>query len=435
MATERLSADDNRILGLERGPIAGHTLKLMVCEAPLDASAPLLEELRERVAERIARVPRCREALKPNRVGRPSWAEYPAFDLAEHVRPVAAVEPVDAEALRRIASRLMTERLPRDRPLWCVDLVEGLEGGGFALVLRTHHAMADGVTTLRMAEDLLWDERDTADGPTAPQTAAPPPARPGRLAASARAIADLPAILRRELRRDGSPSPFATSVGDRREIAFVSAPLEQLKQTAKAVAPGVTLNDVVLASSAGGIRRWLDHVGASAHGLRAKVPVSLHNHDHDAHALGNRDSFMFVDLPVGEPDPIRRLLAINAETSNRKNHHDAETLDAMLKRLHELGRLDRVVERRAMDPRVFTVNVSNVPGPRRPVSILGGRMRELLFVAEIAEMHALRISVVSAAGQMFFGLCVDPDAVPDLDLLAAGIEAEIGELSAGAGRA
>jgi hypothetical protein len=137
---------------------------------------------------------------------------------------------------------------------------------------------------------------------------------------------------------------------------------------------------------------------------------------------------MFVDLPVGEADPVRRLLAINAATADRKNHHDAEALDAMLRGLHETGGWGRVVERRTMDPRVFTVNISNVPGPRDEVSILGGRMRRLLTVAEIAEMHALRISVVSACGQMFFGLCADPEVVPDLDQMAAGVEAEIAEL-------
>jgi hypothetical protein len=137
---------------------------------------------------------------------------------------------------------------------------------------------------------------------------------------------------------------------------------------------------------------------------------------------------MFVDLPVAEPDPVKRLLAVNAETSDRKNHHDAETLDAMLRGLHEAGGWGQVVEQRTMDPRVFTVNISNVPGPRDEVSVFGGRLRRLWTAAEIAEMHALRISVVSGCGQMFFGLCVDPEVVPGVDQLAAGIEAEIDEL-------
>ncbi|MDX6616197.1 MAG: hypothetical protein QOD60_1288 [Solirubrobacterales bacterium] len=427
MPIERLSADDNRILDLERGAIAGHTLKVIVCDRASGAGPPIVERLRHRISERIERVPRCRQMIKPSRVGRPSWTECPGFDPADQVRRVDEPRPLDAEALRLTASRLMAERLPRDRPLWKVDVVEQLAGGGFALIVRTHHAMADGVTTMRMARELFFDQAD-APAPSMPAPDVPGPSAATRLVSTAREIAGMPGTWRRELSRSGSSSPFAAQVGAKRDLAFVAAPLGRLKSMGKAVGPHVTLNDVVLAVSAGGIRRWLELRGDATEGLRAKVPVSLHNHDHDAHALGNHDSFMFVDLPVGESDPVRRLLAINAETADRKNHHDAEALDAMLRGLHETGGWGRAVERRSMDPRVFTVNISNVPGPRDEVTIFGGRMRRLLTVAEIAEMHALRISVVSACGQMFFGLCADPEVVPGLDQMASGIEAEIAEL-------
>jgi len=151
-----------------------------------------------------------------------------------------------------------------------------------------------------------------------------------------------------------------------------------------------------------------------------KVPVSLHHHDAQADAPGNRDSYFFVDLPVGEADPVRRLLAINRETADRKRHHDAETL-------YHLG-LHRSVARRAMDPHVFTFNVSNVPGPREPVYVSGARVRALYSLAEVAEHHALRVSVISAAGTMYFSLCADRDAVQDLDTIAAGIDRSIEEL-------
>jgi WS/DGAT/MGAT family acyltransferase len=233
----------------------------------------------------------------------------------------------------------------------------------------------------------------------------------------------------RELRHSAISSPLGRKVGANRRIAFASAPVGQLKRLGKVVDPAVTLNDVVLCVAAGGLRRWLEAREVGLGGLRVKVPVSLHGHDGGGEAPGNHNSFMFVDLPVEEADPVRRLLAINAETRERKNHHDAEMIDNLFRDLGHLAGLNRVAQRWAMSPREFTLNISNVPGPREPVSVLGARLRELYFVAEVGQLHALRISVVSAQGSMNFGLCADSDAVEDLEEIAAGIEAEITELS------
>ena len=152
------------------------------------------------------------------------------------------------------------------------------------------------------------------------------------------------------------------------------------------------------------------------------MPVSLHHHDAEGDAPGNRDSYFFVDLPVAEPDPVRRLLAINRETADRKRHHDAETM-------YHLG-LHRSVARWALSPHVFTFNVSNVPGPREPVFVRGARVRALYSLAEVAQHHALRVSVISASGTMFFALCADRDAVEDLDTIARGLDSSVEELLA-----
>ncbi len=128
------------------------------------------------------------------------------------------------------------------------------------------------------------------------------------------------------LGRKATPSPLDRRIGPGRRVAFASAPLDDLKRIGKAHGEGITINDVVLAVVAGGMRVWLDRRQASERGISVKVPVSLHHHDAQADAHGNRDSYFFVDLPVAEPDPVRRLLAINRETADRKRHHDAETL-------------------------------------------------------------------------------------------------------------
>jgi len=187
----------------------------------------------------------------------------------------------------------------------------------------------------------------------------------------------------------------------------------------KAIADAVTVNDVVLSILAGGIRAWL----GARESIRVKVPVSLH---HAGDTLGNHDSFFFVDLPVAEPDPVRRVLAINQETRERKLAGDAETL-------YRLGTHHHLLEHWAMSPHVFTFNVSNVPGPRGEVFVLGARLHRMYSLAEIAHHHALRVAVVSAAGSLSFGLCADFAAVPDLDGLSSGIHRAADELLALAG--
>jgi hypothetical protein len=144
---------------------------------------------------------------------------------------------------------------------------------------------------------------------------------------------------------------------------------------------------------------------------------------------GNRDSFMFVDLPLGEPDAAERLRKVNRETRERKEHHDAEAVYDLLDRLRCVAPpLARIVGRLLMNPREFAVNVSNVPGPQGEVRMLGRRVTDLYSVAEIADRHPLRIAAVSLTGVMHFGLCADPDLMTGASVVAAGIEESVAEL-------
>jgi len=448
---DRLNDQDTQILKLESGNVRGHTCKLVILGPRAGGPALGVEELRAHISCRLDRAPRFRRKLAPSPFGiaNPVWVDDAEFDIARHVRPVPSGPAVDAARLREIVAGLMSQRLERDRPLWALDLVDGLEDGSTALVWRIHHCMADGVSAVKLGAALLWDEEPHATE-LDPATWRPERglSRPellalgvghhlkrvgGRAAGAARATVSPRgwlervgaldrdrSTLRRELERTAAPSPLDRHIGPARKVAFASVPLAELKRVGKARGEGITLNDVVLAVIAGGVRAWLDRRHASEEGIRVKVPVSLHHHDAEGDALGNRDSYFFVDLPVSEPDPVRRLLAINRETADRKRHHDAETL-------YHLG-LHRTIAHRAMSPRVFTFNVSNVPGPREPVFVRGAPVRALYSLAEVAEHHALRVSVISAAGTMFFSLCADRDAVEDLDRLAEGLDRSIEEL-------
>jgi hypothetical protein len=157
----------------------------------------------------------------------------------------------------------------------------------------------------------------------------------------------------------------------------------------------------------------------------------MHAHGPDAADLGNRDSFLFVDLPLDEPDPVGRLHAVNRETRELKRHHDAEAMYDVLGALERVAPpLAGVAERLLVNPREFTLNVSNVPGPRSEISVLGRPVRNLYSFAEVGERHPLRIAAVSLCDTMQFGVLTDPEVVPGADTLAAGIESSVTELVA-----
>ena len=239
----------------------------------------------------------------------------------------------------------------------------------------------------------------------------------------------LPAALRRELRR-GRDTKLDQHIGPAREVAWTSFPLERLKRIGHGAAERVTVNDVVLAVVAGGLRRWLPQVGGIADDLRVQCPVCLHAQEEDAGELGNRDSFMNLDLPISEPDPAARLRMISTETSERKLDHDADTLYAFF---HAVGRfrpLYRGVTRLTSGPREFALSVSNVPGPRQRPLILGHAVEQFSSFAEPADRHALRVSIISLGGELAFGLCSDPEAITDLDGLGGALADSIAELEA-----
>ena len=244
----------------------------------------------------------------------------------------------------------------------------------------------------------------------------------------------MPATLRRELAPLHAASPFDGPIGPRRTVAFARCPLHDLRRVARSVAGHVTLNDVLLAAVAGGVRAWLLQRGRPVGPMRAKVPVSMHPAHEQPDALGNRDCFLFVDLATEEPDGVRRLLAINAETARRKAAHDPSTIYALLNDLtHVAPPLARAASRLAMSPRTFTFSVSNVRGPARPVAVAGAPVTGLWTLAEVAPRHAVRVSGVSSADDFGIGFTADPALVPDVGALAAAVEDEVRALLAAVG--
>jgi len=413
-----LQPEDQAILALESDTIAGHTCKVVV----VGAEAPDLAALRASVAERIGSAPALTRRLGGT-AAEPAWVPDEGFDVADHIVEAADIdEPVDATGLRTAVARLFEEHLDRTKPLWRMDLVPMSEGGA-ALVWRIHHALADGTAAMRYAQALLWDPAETSSG-------APPHAARAHAKDDERRRGHLAGFLRREFARSHGRSPFDGSIGRRRQVAFASVSLPELHDAAKTL-DGATVNDAVLATVAGALRRWLEHHHGSLGELRVQVPVSLHHEGDDA---ANRDSFFSLALPLNEPDAVERLRAVHAATSIRKAGQDAEERDMLIRELSRVSpRLERFCGRLEDSPRRFALSVSNVPGPRDPVRVLGSPVKTVHAIAEIGEHHALRVAVVSLGDQLCYGFCADPAIIHDLREMPEGVEAEAASLIAAAG--
>ncbi len=421
-----LSAEDLSILALETETVAGHTCKVLLLDDGLD-----VDLLRSSIAARLDRAPEFSTYLREVD-GVLSWVLGPPPDIREHVVACEEQETLDDAAMRAKIASLFEQRLDRSRPLWRIDVIPKLQVGGTVLVCRIHHALADGQTAMRMFREVVWDEESVGGGVGA---VSPRKARSGAQAADRQEHHRFGSLLAvaREAPQPWLRSPFDGRIGAQRAAAFATVELEGLRRAAHHT-DGATVNDAVLTVVAGGLRRWLESHHGHLGSVRVKVPVSLHGHpiDHrnEASQEGNRDSFFLLDLPVGCPDPIERLAEIRHATRVRKEAHDAEHLDAVMRLLARNPAVRDFAERVLAHPRSFALNVSNVPGPRHRVDVLGVRVRGLYSLAEIRDQHALRIAVVSMADSLNFGLLADPSLIDDLDRLAKDMRAEAAALCA-----
>ncbi len=423
-----LDAEDARILALETGPIRGHTLKLLLVDDAPDA--PPVADLRVAIAAGLPDLPRWRQRLvhDPDTPTGYVWAYDPAWSIDRHVQPVVTSGPVDAAQLRWLVTEAMKAPLDRDRPLWRLDVVPRLADGRWALIWKVHHCLADGVTAMRVGSRLLWTDETQAPGGPRP-SGRPATAPDGRTGPGLAVLAGYRGFFLREFRRIGQLSPLALPVGTEREVSFVRCGLDDLRAIGKAVAPDVTINDVLLAVVAGGLRHWLAARGAAAPTLKVQIPVSMHALPGEPESGGNRDSFLLLRLPVTEADPIARVRAVHAATRLRKNRQDARAIYALRRSMvHVPDGLRRRLQRLAQGPHEYALSISNVPGPRGPVRVLDRRVDEIYSLAELAPRHALRVAAVSLAGGLFVGLCADPAVVGDLDVLTAGIRGSVDEL-------
>jgi WS/DGAT/MGAT family acyltransferase len=414
------------------------------------------ERIQRHVEAALPRLPRYRQrVVRAPLLDEPVWIDDARFNLDYHVRHTALPRPGDERQLKRLAARIFSQELDRAKPLWELWVVEGLEGGRFAFVLKVHHCMVDGVSGADLVVAMLtsdahgahvhWRPRPAPDGlGLAARTLAHHAAAP---LAFARGVGDLlrrparaAALLRKgaegllDLARAGvtpaSDTPLNGPIGPHRRFDWLALRLDDVKRIKNTL--GGTVNDVALCLVAGAVGEWLRarDVGVAALDFRALVPMSLRAGT-EHHTVGNRVASLVARLPVAERDPVKRLRAVHETTSKLKHSHQALGSE-IVEDLSDWVSNALLVEiaRVAARQRAYNIVVTNVPGSPVPIELLGARLRAVHPLVPLFGDQAFGVALFSYAGGLFFGLNADRDAVPDLHELALGIEREMESLLA-----
>ncbi len=464
---DRLTSIDASFLHQEGEASHMHIGGVLVFEGPPPDFADYLDHVRGR----LHLVPRYRHKLvnPPLESGRPMWVDDASFNLEYHIRHAALPPPGTEEQLFRLAARVASQQLDRSKPLWESWLVEGLtptEPDGeerFALIFKTHHALVDGVSGVDLATVLLDLERSPAppsSGGLEPWQPHPQPSpvelllggvrgavsasaelvlraltagtRPGSTIERLREVAEGLGELVWAGLNPAPETPLNVPIGPHRRFAVVRQQLDDYKEIKNAF--GGTVNDVVLSVVSGGLAGWLHSRGVRTEGLemRALVPVSVRTKEQQ-HQLGNQLTAMRGPLPVYISDPIARLRAVSSAMDGLKESKQAVGA-ATLAAVNNLAPPTILAQasRLNFSTRLFNLLVTNIPGPQIPLYVLGRRLNDLFPLAFLPENHALAVAIMSYDGGIDFGLLGDYDALPDIELIADGIDAALQELLAAA---
>jgi diacylglycerol O-acyltransferase / wax synthase len=449
MALDRLSAEDRLILWPDQTwPQDIGALGLLDGHGLLDATGHLrIGRVRALVDGRLDRLPRLRQILHepPRRQGGPLWVDAPAFDLADHVRVAEVAAPGHERQLLETVEALRRQRLDPSRPLWEMWLLTGLPERRIGLFVRLHHVVADGIAGIASLTAFLDPAPDTAPTAVRPWTPTPPPsaselfadhlrrqidsaahglstlARPA--AGLRRARAAWPALRELVTEAPGPHTSLDRVTGAERTLALVRSRLDLVKGVAHA--HDATVNDVLLAGIAGGLRALLDSRGEPVEALRLPVfvPVSLRR-DRSGQEGGNLISQMVVHLPLGCAEPGQRLREISQETARGKAMAHP-SLGAMFGNRMISGPMLKLFVRQ----RVNIVS-ADLPGPSESLFLAGAQLRELFPLLNLVGNQTMGVGALSYAGQFNIMTVADTHTCPDIEVFSAGIEAELQALGA-----
>jgi diacylglycerol O-acyltransferase len=467
MTPERLTGLDASFLYMETPTLHMHVSMAAVFDTSTDPDGYSFRKIRQMIVDRIAQVPVFQRRLVevPMRLGHPVWVDDPEFDIDNHLRRAALPSPGGMRELGDFAADINSRQLHRDRPLWEMWVVEGLEDGKIALVTKMHHSTIDGVSGAELLGVLFdlepnpppqpvsyrqLDTRIPSSVELVSQALLANFVRPFELPRMAwrtgSAIAGV-----RKVRQGGSGSGKAAlplsaprtsinvSVYARRRVAFAAASLADAKKLKNAM--GTTVNDVVLAMCAGALRTYLmagDELPEVP--LVSVVPVSVTPEVAELKG-SNKVSAMFVQLPCQMEDPLERLQFIHEGTKGAKEEHQAlgaTTLQNWAE--HATPNVFAVAARLYTGMKladrhrpVANLVISNVPGPDFPLYMGGSQMLGMFPLGPVMDGMGLNITIMSYMGVLYWGLASDARAVPRLWDIAAAIPHALTELMEAAG--
>ena len=417
-----------------------------------------IERLRDYVSSRLHLIPRYRQRLAYIPVeNHPVWVDDDHFNIHYHVRHTALPKPGDERQLKRLSARIMAQHLDRSKPLWEMWVVEGLDGGErFAVISKIHHCMVDGMSSVDLLNVLLSVSPDDSFERAPDWLPRPAPTSWELLRDAALRYATLPVELARNLPRvvqevrdprsdartmmravrdvAGSAmsgpdeTPLNRPIGPHRRFDWMTMDLDDVKQVKNA--GGGSLNDVVLTTVAGAIRRFLvrRRVNVDLLDFRVMAPVSVRSAEQRG-TLGNRVSAWMVPMPLSEQDPRRRLELIRETTMRLKDTKQALGAEALTavgewtpSTLLALGA--RMATRRLP----FNTVVTNVPGPQVPLYMLGARMLDNYGLIPLTDNLCLGNVLFSYAGKLCWGFTGEWDLLPDLHDYVEDVQASFAEL-------
>jgi WS/DGAT/MGAT family acyltransferase len=448
-----MSAVDAAWLGMEDPTNLMMVTGVMALDGPVD-----MKRLRLTLDRRLAPFGRFHQRIvRPRTRGTlPHWEDDAEFDVDNHLSHVALPAPANDATLRTLVSDLMSSPLDSTKPLWHMHVIDGYRGGS-VILSRVHHSIADGIALVRVLLSLT-DESATAKPPAAarrkstdrfrwPLDWLPAAVRRGlaagqELAAKPDRVLDLARLGAHGAYRLGRllvlpPDPvtvFKGELGRRKKAAWSeSLPLDDFKAIGKAF--GATVNDVLVATTTGALRRYMERRGEKTSGvaIRASVPVNLRPLD-QAHKLGNAFGLVFLTLPVGIEDPARRLRAIKEEMDSLKQSPEALVAFGVLSLL---GFAPVEVERvglRFFGSKATTV-LTNVPGPRQPLYISGRKIDRVMFWVPQSGRLGLGVSIISYAGGVMLGVATDARLVPDPERIVEAFKVEFEAMRRAAAKA
>ncbi|WP_045738150.1 wax ester/triacylglycerol synthase family O-acyltransferase [Xanthomonas sp. MUS 060] len=384
------------------------------------------------------------------------WQRDDDFDLDWHVRLSALPGRGQKKALERFAGQMASTPLDKTKPLWQFHLIERYEGGS-ALVVRIHHCYADGIALVQVLLSLTdtqrvpepsaqlgraWLKDDGKDVVRRVGAMDRYLRLGGRMLDKGRAMAQdpkLPTILAREggligrelvnalLLSDDPPTLLRGRLGVSKRVAW-AAPLDLSEVKAVGRACDCTVNDVLMATMAGALRDYMLERGERLEGmtLRATVPVNLRPLEH-ARKLGNHFGLVFLDLPVGQANPVRRLQCVAASMQQLKQSRQAMVVFGLLA---AVGMAPSGLQSAALDlfSRKATTVATNVPGPQQPLYLAGSRVREMMFWVPQTGSIGVGVSIMSYNHRVHFGLIGDARLIPDPDAVMRRVAVEFEKL-------